>query len=62
MFFDNYYVAKREGRAPWDDWVREGMCYIVFRDRYPVTAGHLLFIPKNIDPVSMMSTLYDAWA
>lgn len=62
MIFDNYYVAKSQGRAPWDDWVREGMTYIVFQDRYPVTQGHLLFIPKNIDPVSMMSTLYEAWA
>ena len=62
MFTDNYYFAKNEGRAPWDDWVREGMTYIVFRDRYPVTKGHLLFIPKNIDPVSMMSTLYEAWS
>jgi diadenosine tetraphosphate (Ap4A) HIT family hydrolase len=62
MFFDNYYVAKTEGRAPWDSWVREGMTYIVFRDRYPVTAGHLLFIPKNLDPVSVMSTLYEAWS
>jgi diadenosine tetraphosphate (Ap4A) HIT family hydrolase len=62
MFADNYYFAKNEGRAPWDDWVREGMAYIVFRDRYPVTQGHLLFIPKNIDPVSMMSTLYEAWS
>jgi diadenosine tetraphosphate (Ap4A) HIT family hydrolase len=62
MFADNYYFAKNEGRAPWDDWVREGMTYIVFRDRYPVTQGHLLFIPKNIDPVSMMSTLYEAWS
>lgn len=62
MLFDNYYVAKSQGRAPWDDWVKEGMTYIVFRDRYPVTEGHLLFIPKNIDPVSMMSTLYEAWS
>lgn len=62
MFFDNYYVAKSQGRAPWDEWVREGMTYIVFRDRYPVTQGHLLFIPKNIDPVSMMTTLYEAWS
>ena len=62
MFTDNYYLAKSEGRAPWDDWVREGMTYIVFRDRYPVTAGHLLFIPKNVDPASMMSTFWEAWS
>lgn len=62
MIIDNYYLAKSQGRVPWDDWVREGMTYIVFRDRYPVTQGHLLFVPKNIDPVSMMSTLYEAWS
>jgi ATP adenylyltransferase len=61
MMFDNYYIAKTEGRAPWDDWVQEGMTYIIFRDRYPVTEGHLLLIPKNTDPVSLMSTLYQAW-
>jgi len=61
MLHDNYYLAKNQGRIPWDDWVRDGMTYIVFRDRYPVTQGHLLFVPKNIDPVSMMSTLYEAW-
>lgn len=62
MFYDNYYIAKTEGRAPWDDWVREGMTYIVFRDLYPVTKGHLLFIPKSTDPVSMSTTLYEAWS
>jgi len=61
MIHDNYYLAKNQGRIPWDDWVRDGMTYTVFRDRYPVTQGHLLFVPKNIDPVSMMSTLHEAW-
>lgn len=61
MIHDNYYLAKNQGRAPWDNWVKEGMTHIVFRDRYPVTQGHLLFVPKNIDPVSMMSSLYEAW-
>jgi diadenosine tetraphosphate (Ap4A) HIT family hydrolase len=62
MLYDNYYMAKNENRAPWDDLVRDGMIYLVFQDRYPVTVGHLLFVPKSTDTVSMSTTLYAAWA
>ena len=36
----------KESNAPWDDVVTEDFHVIVFRDRYPVTPGHLLFVPK----------------
>lgn len=58
---DNYYLAKSEKRVPWDDQVREDFLYIVFRDKYPVSPGHLLFVPKNTDLMSMSVTLAAAW-
>jgi diadenosine tetraphosphate (Ap4A) HIT family hydrolase len=38
--------AKQAGVAPWDDLVWEDFHVAVFRDRFPVTPGHLLFVPK----------------
>lgn len=35
-----------ESNAPWDDLVVEDFHVAVYRDRYPVTPGHLLFVPK----------------
>jgi diadenosine tetraphosphate (Ap4A) HIT family hydrolase len=42
--------AAQDGKiAPWDDYVPELSTehVAVFRDRYPVTKGHLLFVPRN---------------
>ena len=41
-------LAKTAGTAPWDDVVEELTDFhvAVFRDRFPVTKGHLLFVPK----------------
>jgi diadenosine tetraphosphate (Ap4A) HIT family hydrolase len=38
--------AKQDGVAPWDDLVWEDFHVAVFRDRFPVTPGHLLFVPR----------------
>jgi diadenosine tetraphosphate (Ap4A) HIT family hydrolase len=54
---DNYYIAKNENRAPWTELVREDYLYFVFEDKYPVSPGHLLFVPKNTDTISMSATL-----
>jgi len=35
-----------ESSAPWTDVVREDFHVAVYRDKYPVTEGHLLFVPK----------------
>lgn len=35
-----------KAKAPWDDLVQEDFHVAVYRDRYPVTPGHLLFVPK----------------
>ena len=38
--------AQQQGVAPWDDIVWEDFHIVVYRDRYPVTPGHLLFVPR----------------
>lgn len=38
--------AQLEGVAPWDDLEFNLNGIRVFRDRYPVTMGHLLFVPE----------------
>ena len=47
-------IAYQQDIAPWDDRVEELSDFhvAVFRDRYPVTPGHLLFVPQyNTDTV-----------
>ena len=47
-------IAHQQDIAPWDDRVEELSDFhvAVFRDRYPVTPGHLLFVPQyNTDAV-----------
>jgi diadenosine tetraphosphate (Ap4A) HIT family hydrolase len=41
--------AQEQGVAPWDDMVKELPNIVIYRDRYPVTVGHLLFVPKMVD-------------
>lgn len=38
--------AQEQGIAPWDDVVWQDFHVVVYRDRYPVTSGHLLFVPR----------------
>lgn len=39
--------AKINGVAPWDDLHMDLYDVKVYRDRYPVTPGHLLFVPER---------------
>jgi diadenosine tetraphosphate (Ap4A) HIT family hydrolase len=43
-----------QSTAPWDSVFQEDFHVAVYRDRYPVTPGHLLFVPKynTIDVLS----------
>lgn len=43
--------AQTQGLAPWDDLVDDLQGVRVFRDRFPVTRGHLLFVPEADQPV-----------
>jgi diadenosine tetraphosphate (Ap4A) HIT family hydrolase len=42
----NLYEAQKSGIAPWDLVVAETADYVIYQDRYPVTPGHLLFVPR----------------
>jgi diadenosine tetraphosphate (Ap4A) HIT family hydrolase len=46
--YDTLDHAHAAGAAPWDQLVDDLSDFhvAVFRDRYPVTPGHLLFVPK----------------
>lgn len=59
--------AQDQGLAPWDDPYAEEQNFWIFRDRYPVTQGHLLFVPKVNDDDSIAECLrvarrYGEWA
>lgn len=38
--------ARAAGQAPWNDVVQDDFHVVVYKDKYPVTDGHLLFVPK----------------
>jgi diadenosine tetraphosphate (Ap4A) HIT family hydrolase len=39
-------TAQQQGVAPWDLVVAETADYVIYQDRFPVTPGHLLFVPR----------------
>jgi ATP adenylyltransferase len=41
--------AQQAGIAPWDNQVDEKHAAVVYLDRYPVTPGHRLYVPKQND-------------
>lgn len=45
--FDSIPDTLEESDAPWNDSVKQDFHVAVFRDRYPCTDGHLLFVPKH---------------
>jgi diadenosine tetraphosphate (Ap4A) HIT family hydrolase len=45
--FETIPDTLEESNAPWTDLVREDFHVAVFRDKYPCTPGHLLFVPKQ---------------
>ena len=46
IHYDTLASAKQAGAAPWDDQIGQAFHTVIFRDRYPVTPGHLLFVPR----------------
>jgi ATP adenylyltransferase len=48
-----------EGNAPWTELVEEDYHVKVFEDRYPVTEGHLLFVPKY-NTVSVLMDCFES--
>ena len=39
--------AQQAGIAPWDLVVKDAPTYVIYQDRFPVSKGHLLFVPKT---------------
>jgi diadenosine tetraphosphate (Ap4A) HIT family hydrolase len=50
LTFPSLKEAKINGIAPWDDLYMDLFNVKVYRDRYPVTLGHLLFVPERDAP------------
>lgn len=49
-----------DSSAPWTELVEEDYHVKVFRDKYPVTPGHLLFVPKYNTVAVVMDAFEDA--
>ena len=60
MKYETLSEAQAAGVAPWDDLVREDFHVMVFRDRYPVVPGHLLFVPVYNSSGVIRDALKDA--
>jgi diadenosine tetraphosphate (Ap4A) HIT family hydrolase len=56
----NLEEAQKTSVAPWDDLVWQDFHIAVYRDRYPVTPGHLLFVPKYNEPAIISQALSSA--
>ena len=44
---DTLDQAQQDGRAPWDNVYLDTRDFVVYEDKYPVTEGHLLIVPKE---------------
>lgn len=49
-----------DSTAPWDNLLEEDFHVKVFKDKYPVTPGHLLFVPKYNTLHVLMDAFEDA--
>ena len=47
MMHDTLEKAQQENRAPWSNVFLDTRDFVVFEDKYPVTEGHLLIVPKE---------------
>jgi diadenosine tetraphosphate (Ap4A) HIT family hydrolase len=47
--------------VPWKDPVKDDFHVTVYKDGYPVTEGHLLFVPKYNTPEVIQDAFYDAY-
>jgi len=52
--------AQKQGIAPWDDLVWQDFHVAVYCDRFPVTKGHLLFVPKENTPGLIREAFFSA--
>lgn len=47
MKTDTLELAQEEGRAPWTEIELQTKDFVVFKDKFPVTEGHMLIVPKT---------------
>jgi diadenosine tetraphosphate (Ap4A) HIT family hydrolase len=47
--------------VPWKNPIREDYHVAVFKDEFPVSMGHLLFVPKYNTPEVVKDAFYDAY-
>jgi ATP adenylyltransferase len=47
MEIDTLEQARKEGRAPWTEVQYDTRDFVVYSDKYPVTEGHTLVVPKK---------------
>lgn len=47
--------------TPWTDPIQEDFHVAIFKDKYPVSHGHLLFVPKYDTPEVIQEAFYDAY-
>jgi len=47
--------------VPWKNPISEDYHVAVYKDSYPVTDGHLLFVPKYNTPEVLQDAFYDAY-
>ena len=58
MFSQPPYIE--DSKAPWEDIVAEDYHVKVFADKYPVTEGHVLYVPKYNTVAVLMDAFEDA--
>ena len=47
--------------TPWKDILIDTRDYTVYRDKYPVTEGHILFVPKELTFEAIQKCYKAAW-
>jgi diadenosine tetraphosphate (Ap4A) HIT family hydrolase len=47
--------------VPWTDKIDEDFHVAIYRDKYPVSHGHMLFVPKYDTPEVIQDAFYDAY-
>ena len=57
--FDGPETIEESG-APWQNPIRDDFHIMVFEDKFPVTPGHLLFVPKYNESSLLVDAFEDA--
>lgn len=60
LIFNNLIGDIDDNHVPWDDLVQEDYHVKVYRDKYPVTPGHLLYVPVYNTISVLMNAVEDA--